>query len=81
MDLLEWFNKAIRTTDSLNNGFVFCVKDLFEGVEWTSLAKGDRLKFGKYFKNEVIEGHVPNVVFMGKSDNNSAKYRKEIENV
>lgn len=37
---------------------------------------GDRKSFGKYFKNDVLEGCVANTVYIGKSPNGSAEYRK-----
>ena len=55
----------------------FLLKDLFDGVEWNSLSKGERLNFGRLFKDEVLEGRVPNVQYIGKAQNNSARYRKE----
>ena len=78
MDNVLWLNRAISKTGELNSGTEFCLKDLFDGVEWNDLAVGARLGFGRYFKNEVLEGHIPNIVYVGKAQNNSAKYRKVI---
>lgn len=78
MDNREWINKAISKTGALGNSTEFCLKDLFDGIEWKSLTRGERLNFGRLFKNEVIEGNVPNVTYIGKAQNNSAKYKKEI---
>lgn len=77
MDRLLWMNKAISKTGKISINTTFCLKDLFDGVEWNSLSAGDRRNFGRAFKNEVIEGHVPNVRFIGKEQNNSTKYIKE----
>ena len=79
MDTLNWMNRAISKTESIEKETTFFLKDLFEGVEWKSLSVGERLGFGKTFKNEVIEGHVPNVRYAGKAQNNSAMYIKESE--
>ena len=79
MDTLIWMNRAISKTGGIEDGTVFFLKDLFDGVEWKSLSIGERLGFGKIFKNEVIEGHVPNVRYAGKAQNNSAMYMKERE--
>lgn len=76
MDNSLWLNRAISKTAALGSGTEFCLKDLFDGVEWNDLTVGTRLGFGRYFKNEVLEGHIPNVVYIGKAQNNSAKYRK-----
>lgn len=76
MDILFWMNNAISKTGQIEFNSEFCLKDLFDGVIWNSLAKGERLSFGRFFKNEVISGHVPNIIYIGKSQNNSAKYKK-----
>ena len=78
MDNLFWLSRAIDKANTLSGGTEFCLKDLFDGVEWNALDVGSRLGFGKYFKNEVTEGHIPSIVYLGKAQNNSAKYRKEI---
>ncbi len=56
---------------------VFFVKDLFEGMEWKHLSRGDKLAFGRFFKRKVELGQVPRVRYYGKADNNSAQYSKE----
>lgn len=77
MDNAMWMDCAISKTNKLKNGVEFILKDLFDGVQWNKLSVGERLCFGRYFKNEVIEGKIPNVVYIGKAQNNSAKYKKE----
>lgn len=81
MDYMMWMNEAISKTGSLKNNIVFHLKDLFDDDKWSSLSKGERQNFGKYFKNEVKEGHVPNVNFLvEETKNGSAKYKKEVMN-
>ena len=58
-------------------GTHFVVKDLFEGYEWNSLSRGDRLSFGRVFKNAVQSGCVAGVMYEGKRANNSAGYVKQ----
>ena len=41
-----------------------------------NLPVGDRLGFGKYFKNQVLENAVATVQYIGKAQNNSAQYKK-----
>ena len=77
MDYLAWMDKTRRKIESLSVSTEFCLKDLFEGTQWCQLSVGERLNFGKYFKNEVLEGNVSNISYIGKAPNNSAKYRKE----
>ena len=76
MDNTYWMGKAIDKINSLETGVVFYLKDLFDGVEWKELPVGDRLGFGKYFKNEILENSVPSVRYSVKAQNNSAQYIK-----
>ena len=76
MDIKTWMNDAVIKINSLDDGTEFALKDLFDGVKWEDLPKGDRLTFGRSFKNDVSEGNVKNVTYIGKAPNNSAKYRK-----
>lgn len=75
MDFNIWMERAKAKIARLQNGSSFKVKQLFEGVEWEALRKGDRIQFGKYFKNEVELGRVRGVVFVGRGVDNSAQYR------
>ena len=54
----------------------FEVSDLFEKCEWTLLSKGDRIQFGKHFKNEVIDKRIPNVCYVKRAKNNHSMYIK-----
>ena len=78
MDNLVWIEKAKSRTKELEVNTEFTLKDLFDGVGWQSLKVGERLCFGKFFKTEVTEGHINNIVYTGKAQNNSAKYKKVI---
>lgn len=72
----KMFEKALRTVEELPTDEVFFVKELFQTREWKLFPKGDKLGFGKYFKDKVKSGRVPNVEYCGKAANNSAQYRK-----
>ena len=76
MDITIFMNKAISQTGAISKNTEFNLKDLFDGVEWGTMTKGDRQRLGKMFKNEVLEGNIPNIVYLGKSENNSALYMK-----
>ena len=69
-------NRAISKTGALQLNTTFLLKDLFEGTEWNELDKGGRLGLGRRFKNDVLDGIIPNVVYIGKAQNNSAIYKK-----
>lgn len=60
----------------VKSGTVFEAKALFEGVEWETLKKGDRIGFGRYFSNAVSNGIVKNVTRLERAKNNHAKYKK-----
>ena len=77
MNIEEWMNKARESISGIESGKFFIVKDLFDGYEWNSLPKGDRLSFGRYFKNAVVNKKVDGVHYAGKLDNNSAYYGKD----
>ena len=71
-----WMDNAKIQIKKLSNGQIFVLKDLFYGTDWETLKVGDHLLFGKHFKNAVLEKEVLNVAYLGKADNNSAKYQK-----
>ena len=76
MDIKTWMNDAVIKINSLDDGTDYALKDLYDCVKCYELPKGDRLTFGRSFKNDVSEGNVKNVTYIGKAPNNSAKYRK-----
>ncbi|MCD7760828.1 MAG: single-stranded DNA-binding protein [Clostridiales bacterium] len=77
MDTNLWLYKAKKTINDMPVHKEFFVKELYEGVEWNELSKGDRLNFGKFFKNAVMDGKIHGIIYIGKAANNSALYRKE----
>lgn len=74
MDVNKRMEKSISTISKMDAGKKFVVKDLFEGIDWNDLSRGDKLYFGKHFKNQVIDGKVPRVKYIGKLENNSSQY-------
>lgn len=78
MNYEELLQKAIKNIEHTPENIPFVVKELF-GTEWICLEKRDKLEFGRLFKKAVIDGNIPNVKYMGKADNNSAKYIKTKE--
>lgn len=72
-----WIGKARESIERMANGTVFVAKDLFEGYEWNALSRGDKLSFGRTFKNSVTNGTFAGVRYLGKRDNNSTEYIKE----
>ncbi len=76
MDYSELLKKANARISTIPYGQVFLAKDLFSGTEWNQLQKGEKLNFGKQFKNAVLDEKFPDVVYIGKAENNSAQYQK-----
>ena len=72
-----WLEKAKKQIYNLPSGYVFFLKDLFQGIEWKTLEKGHKLSFGRFFKNEVTSGKISDVSFLGKAVNNSSQYIKK----
>lgn len=76
MDMNMWLEKAATAIDALPPSKTFELRSLFQGCEWEGLSKGDRITFGKFFKAEVLDGRVENVVFLDRAKNNHSKYKK-----
>lgn len=76
MDIKAWMKDAANKINSLDDGTEFVLRDLFDVEKWEKLSPVDRRNFGKYFKNDVLEGCVTNTVYIDKPTNGSAKYRK-----
>ncbi|MBR7082204.1 MAG: DUF1413 domain-containing protein [Oscillospiraceae bacterium] len=78
MDTEKWMHKAkisIQEKGKINE--IFELRSLFPIVEWESLSKGDRIRFGKDFANAVRDGkRFPNVSTAQRAKNNHAQYIK-----
>ena len=79
MNYTLWMDNAKSKIEALPNGQTFVLRDLFCGTDWEALKVGDRLSFGKHFKNAVLEKGITNVTYLGRADNNSAQYQKTKE--
>jgi hypothetical protein len=76
MDFDMLITKGRKKLNKIKIGDQFVLKDLYAGIEWNDLSKGERMMLGKVFKNKVNDGIIPNVVCVGKADNNSTMYKK-----
>ena len=74
MDYNIWLNKAIKKIGSLGKGKEFTLKSLFTGIEWDELKTGEKRSFGRFFKNEVNEQKIPDIVITEETRVNT--YRK-----
>lgn len=77
MDMQLWLERAIAKIATMPSGKEFEIRNLFYEVDWEALPKGDRIRFGKFFKNEVSDGRVTGIRYKEKNKNNHAKYIKE----
>lgn len=80
MDYSKLLEQAKQNISGIPIGQIFYSKDLFQGTEWNKLQRGEKSSFGRRFKNAVMDGRFPGVVYVGKADNNSAQYQKESVN-
>lgn len=62
MDYNLWINKAVMKIGALEKGKEFTLKNLFAGIEWDELKTGEKRSFGRFFKNEVNDKKIPDIV-------------------
>lgn len=72
--MTERAQQCIRQKIVLNQ--IFELSDLFERCEWNVISRGDRSKFGRVFKNDVLDHKIPEIRFFGKNANNHSTYIK-----
>ena len=74
------YDKLIEETKSkvarLPHNTQFVLKDLFLGLCWEQIPRGERSYFGRYFKYAVQRGDVPNVCIYGENKIHSTLYLK-----
>ena len=70
-------NKALIKIGELPLGEQFVLKDLFSGIEWNKLEKGERQHLGREFKKYVLNQKIPNVVIIDSPKGRSNMYKKE----
>ena len=76
MDTQSWLMKAKQEIEKLPIGKEFELRNLFYEIEWEGLSKGDRIRFGIHFKNEVLDGKILGIKYVDRKKNNHAKYIK-----
>lgn len=78
IDVNELLEEAIRETETLNEGEVFLVKDLFKGYVWNRILRKDRLLLGTLFLNQVSKMN-GDLKAIEKTSSNQQRYIKCIE--
>ena len=76
MDYQTWVNKALLKIGELDEGSTFVLKDLFPGVEWHTLARGEKLNLGRKFKANVDSKIIPYVVIVDSPKGTSTTHKK-----
>lgn len=71
--LLEVAKTVVNELDPSDGEFL--VKDLFKGVDWNRIPKGNRTKLGMYFLNYVSNAGADTIEKLGKTPQNQQKYR------
>ena len=77
MDYVVWINKAIMKIGELENNTKFTLKDLFSGIEWNKLGRGEKTYLGRKFKENVERKVIPNVIVIDSPKGTSTTYEKQ----
>ena len=80
MDYDIWLNKAIMKIGELDYNTKFVLKDLFSGIEWNKLARGEKTNLGRKFKENVDKKAMPNVIVIDSPKGTSTTYKKTRSN-
>lgn len=74
--LQELFDEAKEKTDKIVlENEIYILKDLFRGIEWNRIPKGNRTKLGGQYLR-YIEEHRKDIENAGKTPQNQQKYKK-----
>ncbi len=71
----ELLEEAVKETESLEEGEIFLVKDLFKGYVWNRIVVKDRLLLGTLFLNYVHQGK-SNLYAIEKTSSHQQLYKK-----
>lgn len=77
IDVNELLEEAIRETESLNDGEIFLVKDLFKEYMGNRIPRKDRLLLGTLFLNHVSRMN-GNLKAIERTSSNQQRYKKTI---
>ena len=70
----ELFSQAKKSIEKLSYGDEFTLSKLLFYSGWEDLKTGEKLKFGKDFKQIVLNNNIPEIMLIPES--RPAKYRK-----
>jgi hypothetical protein len=78
-DVNKLLDEAVKETDSLNDGEIFLVKELFKGYFWNRIPRRNRLLLGIFFLNHIKKTNGP-IKAIEKTSSNQQRYKKINDN-
>lgn len=73
-DINSLLETAIKETDSLYDGEIFLLRDLFKGYEWNHISRSTRLLLGTLFLNKITSENLE-IEASAKTSSGQQKYR------
>lgn len=73
-DINSLLETAIKETDSLYDGEIFLLRDLFKGYEWNRISRSTRLLLGTLFLNKITSENLE-IEASAKTSSGQQKYR------
>ena len=73
-DINSLLETAIKETDSLYDGEIFLLRDLFKGYEWNRISRSTRLLLGTLFLNKITSENLE-IEASVKTSSGQQKYR------
>lgn len=73
-DINSLLETAIKETDSLYDGEIFLLRDLFKGYEWNRISRSTRLLLGTLFLNKITSENLE-IDASAKTSSGQQKYR------
>lgn len=70
----EYLVRALQGIALMEVGREFKLRETIP--DWGEIPKGDRTKFGTYFRRRCLEGHIPEVRWLEESPQNHQRYVK-----
>jgi Domain of unknown function (DUF1413) len=75
VDVNDLLDQAVNETESLEDGEIFLVKDLFKGYIWNRIAVKDRLLLGTLFLN-YVQKKKSSLIPVEKTSSHQQRYKK-----
>lgn len=73
-DVNELLEVALKEAETLNDGEVFLLKELFKGYEWNRIPRKDRLFLGTLFLN-YINRNTGSIKVIEKTTSGQQRYK------